>query len=105
MRCSRRDPALPQAMYLRAALWLECDLDSLVSRCGTAIGRFRWLGRPEQAGSPALLTLLSDSRPDPVKKEDFSHQKSRLQPHTQYTLWLSERMCTTMTGRFAKICR
>ena len=35
--------------YLRAALWLERDLDHLLQRCGTAKGDFRCLGAPEQA--------------------------------------------------------
>jgi len=35
--------------YLRAALWLERDLDHLLHSCGTAKGDFRCLGAPEQA--------------------------------------------------------
>jgi len=40
--------------YIRAALWLERDLYSLLARCGTAKGDFRWLGRPEQAWLPGF---------------------------------------------------
>lgn len=40
--------------YLRSALWLERDLDTLLARCGTASGQFRWLGRPEQAWLPGF---------------------------------------------------
>ena len=40
--------------YVRAALWLERDLYSLLKSCGTAAGDFRWLGRPEQAWLPGF---------------------------------------------------
>lgn len=40
--------------YIRAALWLERDLYSLLKRCGTADGHFSWLGRPEQAWLPGF---------------------------------------------------
>jgi hypothetical protein len=40
--------------YIRAALWLERDLYSLLKRCGTADGDFRCLGRPEQAWLPGF---------------------------------------------------
>jgi len=40
--------------YLRAALWLERDLYSLLKRCGTADGHFGWLGSPEQAWLPGF---------------------------------------------------
>lgn len=40
--------------YMRSALWLERDLHSLLARCGTAGGDFRWLGRPEQAWLPGF---------------------------------------------------
>jgi hypothetical protein len=40
--------------YVRAALWLERDLYSLLARCGTAHGDFRCLGSPEQAWLPGF---------------------------------------------------
>jgi len=40
--------------YLRAALWLECNLFELLKRCGTAKGDFRCLGSPEQAWLPGF---------------------------------------------------
>jgi len=40
--------------YIRAALWLDRDLYSLLARCGTATGDFRCLGSPEQAWLPGF---------------------------------------------------
>ena len=40
--------------YVRAALWLERDLYSLLKSCGTADGDFRCLGAPEQAWLPGF---------------------------------------------------
>lgn len=40
--------------YIRAALWLERDLYSLLKGCGTADGHFGWLGTPEQAWLPGF---------------------------------------------------
>lgn len=40
--------------YLRAALWLERDLDELLRRCGTADGHFHWLGTPQQRWLPGF---------------------------------------------------
>jgi hypothetical protein len=40
--------------YIRAALWLERDVYSLIDACGTANGHFRCLGSPEQAWLPGF---------------------------------------------------
>ncbi len=40
--------------YIRAALWLERDLYSLLKGCGTADGHFGWLGTPEQVWLPGF---------------------------------------------------
>jgi hypothetical protein len=40
--------------YIRAALWLERNINDLLKRCGTADGDFRCLGSPEQAWLPGF---------------------------------------------------